>query len=74
MINQGSIYSYLVQISLIVQSTFKDIRKHSDGKRRVLINQGNKTKQERPNILVNSLHLFYLQVLGPVIAYWTKYI
>ena len=74
MINQGSIYSYLVQLSLIGQSTFKDIRKHSHGKLRVLINQGNKTKQERPNILVKSLHLFYLQVFGPAITYCIRYV
>ena len=38
-------YKYLLQQSLIVQSTFNDIKKHSDGIFRVLINQGNKTKQ-----------------------------
>ena len=59
---------YLVQLSLIGQSTFKDIKKHSDGTFRVLINQGNKTKKCRPNILVKSLHLFSLQVLGPGVA------
>ena len=69
-----SIYRYLVQLSLIGPSTFDEIKKHSDVKFRVLINQGNKTKQWRPNILVKSLHLFYLQVLGPAIAYWTKYV
>ena len=49
-------------------------KKHPDVKFRFLINQGNKTKQWRPNILVNSLHLFYLQVFGPATAYWTRYI
>ena len=32
-------------IAIFGQSTFKDIKKHSDGTFRVLINQGNKTKQ-----------------------------
>ena len=58
---------YLVQQSLIGPSRFNKIRKHSDGKFRVLINQGNKTKQGRQT-LEKSLHLFYLQVLGPTIG------
>ena len=61
-----------MQLSLIAQSTFKEIRKHTDGKFRVLTNQGNRTKQGRLNILVKSFQLFYLQLLGPAIADWSK--